>query len=123
MRATTPSSSLVRISTDPALGYSACFLSAVNAVARAQKVNLPKDIEVHADVSIGTPEGRQGFGLAVELLVKASYEAAQREELEGVIKAAHEMCPYSNAVYVSMLTQPQQHPGQGVPCLSSAFRW
>lgn len=69
-------------------------------MARQQKFKLPEDIEVHADVSIGPPEGADGFALAVALLVKGSYEPSKKSELEKVVQDAHKMCPYSKAVYV-----------------------
>ncbi len=75
-----------------AAGYSACFGSAVLHTARAQKIN-PGPVLVTANVSIG-PAGK-GFGLAVELVVDIPELA--RDQAEALIRAAHEVCPYSNA--------------------------
>lgn len=88
------------------MGYSACFLSALNSIARNQKYKLPEDTEVHADVSIGVPEGSTGFALAVELVVKGSFPGSDKETVEKLVHEAHQMCPYSRAVYVFLSSYP-----------------
>jgi Ohr subfamily peroxiredoxin len=75
-----------------AAGYAACFGSAIAHVARLQKVTSGP-IAVTAKVSIG-PAG-SGFGLQVELAVLLP--ELPREQAQTLIKAAHEVCPYSNA--------------------------
>lgn len=76
-----------------AAGYSACFDSALNLVARMQKMPL-KDTEVSATVGIGKlPNG--GFGLQVALDVRIP--GVEREVAEKLLQAAHQACPYSNA--------------------------
>lgn len=75
-----------------ALGYAACFHSALQAVARAQKKDLG-DSSVGARVSIGK-EG-EGFALAVELEVVIP--AQPHDEAQALADAAHQVCPYSNA--------------------------
>ena len=51
-----------------AAGYAACFGSAVEFVARQMKLPV-KQVEVTAEVGIGTVEGG-GFGLTVKLAVR-----------------------------------------------------
>jgi osmotically inducible protein OsmC len=75
-----------------AAGYAACFGSALQHVARAQKIQ-PGPVSITAHVSIG-PAG-QGFGLAVELV--ATVPELPREQAEALVHAAHQVCPYSNA--------------------------
>ena len=75
-----------------AAGYSACFGSAVMHVARAQKLTTGP-VNITANVSIGPVSGV--FGLAVELV--ASIPELPREQAEALVRAAHEVCPYSNA--------------------------
>lgn len=75
-----------------AAGYAACFLSACQHVARAQKLN-PGAMSIDAKVGIG-PAG-QGFGLTAELVV--TVPDLPREEAQKLIDAAHQVCPYSNA--------------------------
>ena len=77
-----------------AMGYSACFGSAVAFVARQQGVKV-EPIEITAQVSIGPVEGGQGFGLKVKL--SASLPGISREQADGLLHAAHAICPYSNA--------------------------
>ena len=76
-----------------AAGYAACFHSALQAVARAQKVAI-EGSSVGSRDGIGS-NGQGGFGLAVELEVNipgVDPAVAQR-----LVDAAHQVCPYSNA--------------------------
>ena len=76
-----------------AAGYAACFLGAFKLVARQKKIALPDDATITAKVGIGPVA--VGYGLAVELTAHVpGFERAQVEEL---LTAAHERCPYSNA--------------------------
>lgn len=76
-----------------AVGYAACFHSALRLVARQEKADV-SDSAVGARVSIGEIDGG-GFGLAVELeitLPNLDHDAAQ-----ALAEKAHQVCPYSNA--------------------------
>ncbi|HVV82864.1 MAG TPA: organic hydroperoxide resistance protein [Kofleriaceae bacterium] len=74
-------------------GYAACFGGAVGLVARMQKLDLgPHDIT--AQVSIGKDDAG-GYKLAVEL--RGHFPNLAREQAEAIMKAAHEVCPYSKA--------------------------
>ncbi|NGP18165.1 organic hydroperoxide resistance protein [Devosia aurantiaca] len=80
-----------------AAGYSACFLGALKAVARGEKVKVPDETTIDASVSFGenANEGAKGFNIAVELKVTLpGFDKAQAEDL---VHKAHEVCPYSNA--------------------------
>src|SRR4051794_17976637 len=76
-----------------AIGYAACFESAIKVVGRRLKQKV-EDVEIDSKVHL-MPENR-GFKLAVELDVElpSVKEAEMRSE---VIKNAHAVCPYSNA--------------------------
>ena len=76
-----------------AVGYAACFHSALKFVAGEDKIDVT-GTEVSASVSIGSQEGG-GFGLAVELDV--SVPALDRDAAEALVARAHQVCPYSNA--------------------------
>ncbi|WP_156761419.1 organic hydroperoxide resistance protein [Microbacterium karelineae] len=76
-----------------AAGYAACFHSALQVVARGQKVAIDGS-SVGGRVSIG-PNGNGGFSLAVELEVVIP--GVEEEVAQGLANAAHEVCPYSNA--------------------------
>jgi lipoyl-dependent peroxiredoxin len=76
-----------------AAGYAACFHSALQAAARAEKVKL-EDTSVGARVHIGS-NGAGGFGLAVELEVVIPH--LEHDQAQKIADAAHQICPYSNA--------------------------
>ncbi|MDC5840609.1 organic hydroperoxide resistance protein [Vibrio europaeus] len=76
-----------------AAGYSACFSNAILHVAREGKVAL-KEAPVTAEVGIG-PNEQGGFALTVTLA--ASIKLPQEQALE-LVRVAHQVCPYSNAV-------------------------
>ncbi|WP_438352309.1 organic hydroperoxide resistance protein [Microbacterium sp. CJ88] len=76
-----------------AAGYAACFHSALQSIARTQKVDVA-DSTVGSRVHIG-PNGQGGFGLAVELEVVIP--GLPLEKAQELADAAHQVCPYSNA--------------------------
>ena len=79
-----------------AAGYSACFIGAMKAVAGRQKLALPAEVSIKSDVSIGPMAGKPGaFGIAVAMAV--SVPGMEKSAVEALVKAAHEVCPYSNA--------------------------
>ena len=76
-----------------AAGYSACFIGAMKAVAAKQKIQVPADVSIPSDVGIGPIPN--GFGIQVAM--KISLPGMPREAAEALVKAAHQVCPYSNA--------------------------
>lgn len=76
-----------------AAGYAACFHSALQSVARAQKVKIANST-VGGRVSIGS-NGAGGFGLAVQLEVVIP--ELDHDQAQALADAAHQVCPYSNA--------------------------
>jgi lipoyl-dependent peroxiredoxin len=76
-----------------ALGYGACFQSAMATVARRLKLDTSQSV-VTVRVSLGPIDGGR-YGIAVEIDV--AIPGLERERAEEVVKAAHEVCPYSNA--------------------------
>ena len=77
-----------------AAGYSACFLGAMKAAARGDKLTVPQDASVTATVGIG-PRSEGGFGITTEL--KIALPGLERSEAEALVEKAHQICPYSNA--------------------------
>jgi lipoyl-dependent peroxiredoxin len=76
-----------------ALGYAACFHSALKVVGQRQHIDV-NGTEVSASVGIGAlADG--GFGLTVELDVHVPNVDATTAE--GLAADAHQVCPYSNA--------------------------
>jgi Ohr subfamily peroxiredoxin len=77
-----------------AVGYAACFESALGAVARRQRMEAG-DVAIDSKVSLYPTEGR-GFQLGVELDVTLPSIEDDESAVE-LVKAAHLVCPYSNA--------------------------
>jgi Ohr subfamily peroxiredoxin len=78
-----------------AVGYAACFESALAAVARRQRLEDLGEVAVDSRVSLfPTPE--RGFKLGVELHVTLPSVADQDAAVE-LVRAAHGVCPYSQA--------------------------
>ncbi len=80
-----------------ALGYSACFSSALNFVAAQKKIDVSRST-VTADV--GITRGEAGFGLDVVLEVHIPGMA--EAEAKALVDAAHQACPYSKATRGNM---------------------
>jgi osmotically inducible protein OsmC len=78
-----------------AAGYSACFLGAMKFVAGQEKVKLPEDLSVAADVGIGPREDGGGFGIEVALTITAP--GMDKAEAQAIVDKAHVVCPYSHA--------------------------
>jgi Ohr subfamily peroxiredoxin len=77
-----------------AVGYAACFESALGVVGRRARVEVG-DVSIDSRVSLLRNEQR-GFKLAVELDVVLPHvqDPAQAARL---VADAHQVCPYSNA--------------------------
>jgi osmotically inducible protein OsmC len=78
-----------------ALGYSACFGSALSGVCRMKQVQLPPDFSVTVKVDLNQGENHN-YSLLVELQV--SLPGIERDQAEELVKAADQMCPYSKAI-------------------------
>lgn len=98
-----------------AVGYAACFQSALLGVARGRHLDASGS-QLTSTVGIG-PTGHGGFSLAVSLDLHApNLTAAQAAEL---MARAHERCPYSVAtrgnieVTLTVDGTPVAHPVTG----------
>lgn len=76
-----------------AVGYAACFESALAAVARRQKLEVG-DVEIDSKAMLVSAEERT-FTIAVELAVRLP--SVEGESAAELVRAAHKVCPYSNA--------------------------
>jgi len=76
-----------------AAGYAACFHSALQSVARMQKVAL-EDSSVGGRVEISS-NGEGGFQLSV--LLEVVLPGIEPDAAHALADAAHQVCPYSNA--------------------------
>jgi Ohr subfamily peroxiredoxin len=77
-----------------AVGYAACFEGALGVVARRAKVEAG-DAAIDSEVSL-SPDGKGGFVLSVGLDVTLPSVADAAAAVE-LVRAAHQVCPYSNA--------------------------
>ncbi len=77
-----------------AVGYAACFESALMNVARRRHSDVG-EVAIDSKVSL-LPNGVGGYVLAVSLDVSMSV-MPDREAAVGLVREAHEVCPYSNA--------------------------
>ena len=76
-----------------AVGWSACFLSAVKIVAAKMKVKLPPETAIDPEVDLCT--GDDGFFLRARLNV--SLPGVERQVAQSILDGAHQTCPYSKA--------------------------
>jgi osmotically inducible protein OsmC len=65
-------------------------------VAARQKIALPGEVSNTADVSIGPMVGKAG-AFSISVSMKISIPGMDKAAAEALVKAAHEVCPYSNA--------------------------
>ncbi|MET0559931.1 MAG: organic hydroperoxide resistance protein [Solirubrobacterales bacterium] len=76
-----------------AVGYAACFESALSTISRRKKVDTG-DVAIDSKVKLRAGEDRS-FTIGVELHV--TLPSIEGEEAVELVRAAHEVCPYSNA--------------------------
>ena len=76
-----------------AVGWSACFLSAVKLVAAKMKVQLPPDAAIDPEVDLCA--GSDGYFLKTRLNV--SLPGVDRQVAQSIVDLAHQTCPYSKA--------------------------
>ena len=76
-----------------AVGWSACFTSAIKIVAAKMKAKLPADMATDAEVDLCT--GDDGYFLQARLNV--SLPCVERQVAQSILDGAHQTCPYSKA--------------------------
>jgi Ohr subfamily peroxiredoxin len=75
------------------VGYSACFLGAMKAVAPKLQLTVPADTAIDAEVDLGPTS--LGYGIAVRLDI--TLPGMERAKAEQLVAEAHKICPYANA--------------------------
>ncbi len=78
-----------------AVGWSACYLSALKIVAARAKVKLPADVAVDAEVDLGTASG----GYLIQARLNVNMPGVERAVAQPLLDAAHMECPYSKATH------------------------
>ena len=74
-----------------AAGWSACFIGAMGRVAALQKISVPADVSVDAEVDLGTI----GEGFFLQARLNVSLPGLTPEAARALVDAAHQTCPYS----------------------------
>jgi Ohr subfamily peroxiredoxin len=77
-----------------ALGYSACFGSALQAVAGMKKITIPPDFAVTVTVPLIMGDDH---GYSIEAHLKVSLPGMDKTAAKELVDAAHQICPYSKA--------------------------
>jgi len=76
-----------------AAGYSACFGSAIDAIAK--KENAPvSEVKVQADVTLNKDESN---GFFISVILNATLAGVDDTTAQKLVAAAHQICPYSKA--------------------------
>jgi osmotically inducible protein OsmC len=88
-----------------AVGWSACYLSALKIVAARKKVRLPADAAVDAEVDLGTTGG----AYFIQARLNVSLPGIERALAQELVEGAHLECPYSKATQgnISVVTNVQ----------------
>ena len=76
-----------------AVGWSACFTSAIKLVASKMKVKLPPELAIDSEVDLCT--ANDGYFLQARLNV--SLPGLDRQVAQSILDGAHQTCPYSKA--------------------------
>lgn len=77
-----------------ALGYSACFNSALEVVLAQEKIDAKSIIDLHVSL---LSAGNTDFKLAVS--IKVAIENKSANEAKELGEKAHQVCPYSKATH------------------------
>jgi osmotically inducible protein OsmC len=81
-----------------AAGYAACFLSAIHVVGATQKLDTSQ-ASVSASVGLVSPsDGTYGLTVALDVYLPAVAVPLR----QGLMDAAHAVCPYSNATRANL---------------------
>ena len=76
-----------------AVGWSACFLSAMKGVAAKKRLVLPHDVAVDAEIDLC----KAGGGFLLQARLNVSLPGLDREIAEVLVGSADQECPYSKA--------------------------
>jgi lipoyl-dependent peroxiredoxin len=76
-----------------AAGWSACFIGAMGRAAGTQKVTLPANLAVDAEVDLGTA----GDAFFLQARLNVSLPGLDSTTARAIVDAAHQLCPYSKA--------------------------
>lgn len=91
-----------------AVGWCACFLSAIKIVAARMKVRLPADLAIDTEVDLGTTGG----GYLLQARLNVNLPGIEREIAQALVDGAHLECPYSKATHgnINVVTTVKSEP-------------
>jgi lipoyl-dependent peroxiredoxin len=92
-----------------AAGYAACFASAMDHVARQQKLDLGQ-ITIVNKVALA-PNDAGGFEIAVDMDI--TVPNLDQAAAEKIVTEGHAICPYSNATRGNIPVKLTAHGGKG----------
>jgi Ohr subfamily peroxiredoxin len=95
-----------------AVGWSACFLSAIKLVAARMKVKLPADLAIDPEVDLGMTNG----GYLLQARLNVSLPGIEPEVAQKLVDGAHLECPYSKATHgnINVVTTVKTEPAAQV---------
>jgi osmotically inducible protein OsmC len=76
-----------------AAGWSACFESAIGIAARKNRITLPEDTAIDAEVDLV----QIGNGYVLQARLNVSLPGLEPQVAQTLVDFAHETCPYSKA--------------------------
>ena len=94
-----------------AVGWSACYLSAIKLVAGRKKVRVPTDAAIDIEIDLGTADD----GYHIQSRLNVSLPGLEPALAQQLANAAHLECPYSKAthgninVVTTVTTDPVAH--------------
>ncbi|CAB3698714.1 Organic hydroperoxide resistance protein OhrB [Achromobacter deleyi] len=78
------------------IGYSACFIGAMQLAGAKLGIPVPREVAVDAEVSLGKTDGGATYALGVNLHI--SLPGLPAEQQRQLVETAHQTCPYSGAI-------------------------
>lgn len=78
-----------------AAGWSTCFESAIGIAARRQKVALPPNYSIDAEVDLSLVDGFYTLGARLNV----NLPGLPRATAQSLVDEAHTLCPYSRATH------------------------
>ena len=81
-----------------AAGYGACFQAAMNASAAKMGIRIPEKKEDSiVETTVYLVGDMKGLDMGLKVEMKVKIKGLERAQVEKVVKAAEEVCPYSRA--------------------------
>lgn len=78
-----------------AVGWSSCFLSAIKLEAINQKITLPENVAIDAEIDLCTTDGQY----VLQARLSVNLPGIDRLTAQRLVDGAHLLCPYSKAVH------------------------